>query len=76
MRVYRVDCSALMNVTRDEGGNSTGAFTVIGTWKRHSTVGILGVNRGEKHSLWDRHAGMWQRRRVEDKQDELRGNAE
>ncbi len=42
-----LDSSTHMNITGERGGNSTGVYTVIRSWKRHSTDGILGVSRGE-----------------------------
>lgn len=44
------DSSTHMNITGDQGGNSTGAYTVIRSWKRHSTDGILGVSQGKEFS--------------------------
>lgn len=41
------DSPTHMNITGDQGGNSAGAYTVIRSWKRHSTDGILGISQGE-----------------------------
>lgn len=56
------ESSSHMNITRDQGGNSTGVYTVIWSWKRHSTDGILGASEGEVFSPGDRYAGSWGRR--------------
>lgn len=41
------DSSTHMNIIGDQGGNSTGVYTVIRSWKRHSADGILGVSQGK-----------------------------
>lgn len=50
------DSTAHLNITGDQGGNSTGVYTVIRSWKRPSTDGILGVSRGE---VFSSGTGMW-----------------
>lgn len=64
-----------MSITGDRGGNSTGVYTVIRSWKRHSTDGILGVSQGEVFSSGTDMRGVGTRgaeERGEDKQDELK----
>lgn len=69
------DSSTHMNITGDRGGNSAGVYTVIRSWKRHSTDGILGASLGEVFSSGTDMWGVGTRgvaERGEDKQDELK----
>lgn len=60
-----------LNITEDRGGNSAGVYTVIWSWKRQSTYGILGAAREECCPTGQlcREAAA---ERVREKQDELK----
>lgn len=70
------DSSTHINITGDEGGNSAGAYTVIWSWKHHSTYGILGISQGEVFPLRQKYKELEPEaavaERAEDKQDKLK----